>query len=387
MKVGLDVLFDGYLHLLRGKRVGLVVNPTSLNRSFRHASEIFHEAPDFTLTALFGPQHGIRGETQDNMIEWEGWRDRTTDIPVYSLYGATRTPTEQMLADVDVLVFDMQDVGTRVYTFVYTMANCMIAARDGGKEMVVLDRPNPITGAHVEGNILEKGFESFVGQYPIPMRHGMTVAELALLFNDAFGIGCQLKVVPMDGWRREMWYDQSDLNWIIPSPNMPTLWTATVYPGAVFVEGTMLSEGRGTTRPFELIGAPFVDPDRLVKELAQENLPGVFFRPCYFQPTFHKHAGELCGAVQIHVTDRERFKSVISGLAVIKTIHRLYPDRFQWRQPPYEYVEDKMPFDIIAGTDTLRAQIAGDVPLNEIEESWQSDLSRFIELRRQYLLY
>ncbi len=387
MKLGLDRVFDRYVHLIRGKRVGLIVTPASVNRAFHHACDLFRTRPECHLTALFGPQHGINSTTQDNMIEWEGGRDERTGLPVFSLYGATRIPTEEMLSLIDVLVCDLPDVGTRVYTFAATMANCMIAARQYDKEVVVLDRPNPIGGVHVEGGLVEAGFESFVGMFPIPLRHGLTMGELALLFNDAFGIGCRLSIVPLDGWKREMWYDQTGLPWIMPSPNMPTLDTATVYPGTVLVEGTLLSEGRGTTRPFELIGAPFIDPYRLVKELAEERLPGVFFRPCFFAPAFHKSAGEVCGGVQIHVLDRSSFKPVITAVALLKAIHRLYPDRLAWRDPPYEYVYDKLPFDVIAGSDKLRQQILADLPLDEIEASWQPDLARFLELRRSYLLY
>jgi uncharacterized protein YbbC (DUF1343 family) len=387
MKPGLDVVFERYRGLVRGKRIGLIVNPASVNRTFHHASDLFLASPDCHLVALFGPQHGISSTTQDNMIQWEGGRDERTGLPVYSLYGATRIPTEEMVRDLDALVCDLPDVGTRVYTFAATMANCMIAARQYDKEMIVLDRPNPIGGVQVEGGLVEPGFESFVGMFPIPLRHGMTMGELALLFNEAFGIGCRLSVVPMDGWQRQMWYDQTDLPWIMPSPNMPTLDTATVYPGTVLVEGTLLSEGRGTTRPFELIGAPFIDPYRLVKQLAGEKLPGVFFRPCFFTPTFQKHQGKVCGGVQIHVLDRRQFKPVITGIALLKAIHRLYPDQFAWRQPPYEYVYDKLPFDVIAGSDRLRQQIVADIPLAEIEASWQSDLTRFLEMRRPYLLY
>ncbi|MCS6817019.1 MAG: DUF1343 domain-containing protein [Blastocatellia bacterium] len=387
MHLGLDVLLSRHRHLLRGKRIGLIVHPPSLDRHRRHAIERFATASDVRLTAIFGPQHGLRGETQDNMIEWEGWRDPKLGIPIFSLYGATRIPTPEMLADVDVLVLDLQDVGTRVYTYIWTMALCMMAAAREGREMIVLDRPNPIGGVHVEGPVLQQGFESFVGMFPIPLRHGMTIGELARLFNEAFGIGCRLHVIPMQGWRRDLWYDQTDLLWVLPSPNMPTLETATVYPGMVLFEGTLLSEGRGTTRPFELIGAPFIDPDRLVAELRAEKLPGVFFRPCYFQPTFHKYAEQLCGGVQVHVLDRERFKPVLTAVALLKAIHRLYPEHFQWRQPPYEYVFDRLPFDILAGTDRLRQQIAEDRPLREIEDSWRADLESFRKLRRDHLMY
>ena len=387
MRTGLEVILGEKNYLLQGQRVGLIVNPTSIDRNFRHAADLFHGCDDIQLTALLGPQHGIRGETQDNMVEWEGYRDRRVGLPIYSLYGETRIPKEEMLQDVDTLVFDIQDVGTRVYTFIYTMALAMQACAQYGKKMVILDRPNPITGCHVEGNILDPAFSSFVGLFPIPMRHGMTVAESALLFNDYFEIGCLLEVVPMEGWERGMWFDQTGLPWVFPSPNMPTLDTAIVYPGVVKIEGTLVSEGRGTTRPFELIGAPYIDPNELVDALAIEDLLGVFFRPHYFQPTFQKYAGELCGGLQIHVFDREAFRPVLTGIAIIKTIYRLYPDHFQWKQPPYEYVYDKLPFDVICGTDKLRRQFIADLPLREIAESWQEDLADFLNRRKAYLLY
>jgi uncharacterized protein YbbC (DUF1343 family) len=321
------------------------------------------------------------------MIEWQSFRDGRTGLPAYSLYGETRKPTPEMLAGLDALVFDVQDVGTRVYTFVYTMALAMEAARECGKRFIVLDRPNPIGGLHIEGNILDPGFQSFVGMFPIPMRHGMTIGELALMFNHEFGIGCELEVVKMEGWRREMWFDQTRLPWIMPSPNMPALDTATVYPGSVMFEGTNISEGRGTTRPFEIIGAPFIDPYALVEELMKENLPGAVFRPLHFQPTFHKFAGEVCAGIQIHVTDRSQFKPVITGVAIICAIRRLCWNNFEWKRPPYEYVYDKLPFDVINGGSELRRQIESEVPVSEIAESWRDGLAAFAERRRAYLLY
>ena len=345
VKTGLEILLDSKLELLDGERVGLIVNPASVNSRFEHAADLFHQRSQINLSALFGPQHGIRGETQDNMIEWQTFRDSRTGLPAYSLYGEARKPTPGMLGDVDVLIFDIQDVGTRVYTFIYTMALAMEAARECGKRFIVLDRPNPIGGVQVEGNILETEFQSFVGMFPIPMRHGMTTAELALMFNREFGIGCELEVVKMEGWRRSMFYEDTRLPWVLPSPNMPTVDTAIVYPGSVMLEGTNLSEGRGTTRPFEIIGASFIEPDELIGELVKENPPGVVFRPLHFQPTFHKFAGELCGGIQLHVIDRNAFKPVITGVTIISAIRRLYPDGFAWKQPPYEYVYDKLPFD------------------------------------------
>jgi len=387
MNLGLEVLLESKLDLLDGARVGLIVNPASIDSHFRHAADLFHQHQQINLTALFGPQHGIRGETQDNMIEWQSFRDKRTGLPAYSLYGETRKPTPEMLAEVDVLVFDIQDVGTRVYTFIYTMALAMEAARDCNKRFVVLDRPNPINGVQIEGNILEPEFQSFVGMFPIPMRHGMTIGELALMFNRHFGIGCDLEVVRMEGWRRKMWFEDTGLPWVMPSPNMPTIDTAAVYPGSVMIEGANISEGRGTTRPFEIIGAPFIDPEALTDALTKDTFPGVMFRPVHFEPTFHKFAGALCGGIQIHVTDRNAFKPVITGVAIISAIRGLYTDRFEWRPPPYEYVHDKLPFDVINGSSGLREQIESNVALSEIEESWREGVLGFQSLRSEYILY
>ncbi len=385
--LGLEVLLSEKTSLLRGARVGLICNPTTVDHNFRHAADLFRAHPNINLTALFGPQHGIRGETQDNMIEWEGFRDPRTGVAAYSLYGQVRKPTEEMLRDVDALVFDIQDVGTRVYTFIYTMALAMQAAREFGKRLITLDRPNPIGGQAIEGNILELGHESFVGMFPIPMRHGMTVAELARMFNEEFKIGCDLEVVPMSGYKREFWFDDTDALWVIPSPNIPTPDTATVYPGAVMVEGTKVSEGRGTTRPFEINGAPYADAHQLAEHLNDLNLPGVHFRPHSFLPTFQKHAGTLCHGVQIHVLDRESFKPVITGIALIKACRDLYPNQFQWQEPPYEYVYDRLPFDVIAGTTKLREQVESGVSIEEIARSWEAGEREFAERRRPYLLY
>ncbi len=387
MKLGLEVLLESHLDLLDGQRVGLIVNPASINSRFEHAADLFYREKRINLTSLFGPQHGIRGETQDNMIEWQSFRDSRTGLPAYSLYGETRKPTPEMLADVDALVFDVQDVGTRVYTFIYTMALAMEAARELNKKFIVLDRPNPINGIQIEGNIHEPEFRSFVGMYPIPMRHGMTAGELALMFNKEFGIGCNLQVVKMEGWWRAMWYEETGLPWVMPSPNMPTVDTAVVYPGSVMFEGTTASEGRGTTRPFEIIGAPFIEPYRLVERLNEERLPGVVLRPMHFEPTFHKFTGQLCGGLQIHVTDRDAFKPVITGVAIISAIRELYPNEFAWKQPPYEYVFDKLPFDVINGSARLREQIEAGMPVVEIEQDWRDGLNDFAERRKEYLLY
>jgi len=387
MKPGLEVLLESRINLLDGARVGLIVNPASINSRFEHAADLFHQPTRINLTALFGPQHGIRGETQDNMIEWQSFRDPRTGVPAYSLYGETRKPTPEMLENVDVLVFDLQDVGTRVYTFAYTMALAMEAARENGKRFIVLDRPNPISGVQLEGNLLESDFTSFVGMFPIPMRHAMTIGELALMFNKEFGIGCELEVVKMEGWKREMYFDQTGLPWVMPSPNIPTPDTTTVYPGSVMFEGTNVSEGRGTTRPFEIIGAPFIDPDVLTAQLNDDRLPGVMFRPLHFQPTFHKFAGESCGGIQLHVVDRDSFKPVITAVAIISAIRRLYQNEFAWKQPPYEYVFDKLPFDVINGGSQLREDIESQMTVAEIERRWREQLDEFNNRRAPYLIY
>ena len=372
---------------VKGQRVGLICNQSSVDHELRHAADVLEGNRDIRLTAFFGPQHGIRGDVQDNMIESPHTVDKATGHPVFSLYSETREPNEDMLKDIDTFVFDMQDVGCRIYTFIYTLANCMRAAKKYGKRVVVCDRPNPINGAQVEGNVLEPAFSSFVGQYPIPTRHGMTVAELAKMFNEHFGIGCDLELILMDGWERSQWLDQTDAPWVIPSPNMPTLAAATVFPGTVHVEGTQLSEGRGTTLPFELVGAPYIDAAEYSRQLERLGLPGVRFRAAGFQPTFQKHAGVTCGGVQIHVLDREQLQSVITGVATIKIAYDMYPEKFKWKNPPYEYEYDKNPFDVIAGTPTLRKQIESGTSLGVISESWREGLAEFKVLREKYLLY
>jgi len=321
------------------------------------------------------------------MIETEHSIDRKTGLPIYSLYSETREPTEAMLQNLDVLIFDMQDVGCRIYTFAYTMANCMAAARKFGKKVIVCDRPNPINGRQVEGNVLEPDHASFVGLFPIPTRHGMTIGELACLFNEEFDIGCDLHVVQMTGWKRSHWLDDTDTPWVLPSPNMPTLDTATVFPGAVHFEGTQMSEGRGTTRPFELIGAPYIDPDEYANALNQMELPGVFFRSCIFRPTFQKHAGLSCGGVQIHVINREEFEPVITGIAMVKVAYDLYGSEFRWKEPPYEYVYDRNPFDVIAGTSSIRQAFEQGTTLEAIRSGWTAEFDKFMNSRERYLLY
>ena len=379
---------------LRGKRVGLVSNPASVDHRLLHIVDLMLADPGIDLVALFGPQHGFRSDVQDNMIESPHTEFETAAktgakkrVPLFSLYSDTREPTPEMLRGVDTLVIDLQDIGTRIYTYMYTMANCMRAARTHGVKVIVCDRPNPIGGVAVEGITLEPGNESFVGQFPIPTRHGMTMAELARLFNEHFGIAADLEVVAMEGWQRPMHWDETGLPWVMPSPNIPTLDTAVVYPGTVLFEGILISEGRGTTRPFELIGAPWIDAERFAPAINALGLPGVHFRPAVFEPTFHKHATQSCGGCQIHVTDRQAFRPVLTGVALIEQFRRAAPDRFAWREPPYEYEHEKLPFDILAGSDVLRRQIESGVPAADIAASWQADEAAFTALRHTYLLY
>src|SRR2546429_342830 len=347
---------------LAGRRVGVVCNPASIDAAFRHIADRVAADSRVRLGALFGPQHGFRSDVQENMIETGHGRDEIRRVPVYSLYSETREPTAEMLRDLDLLVIDLQDVGTRIYTYIYTMANCLRAARRHGVKVVVCDRPNPIGGVAVEGPMLERGFESFVGLYPIPMRHGMTIGELARLFNEHFDIGAQLEVVTMERWSRGMYADRTGLPWVLPSPNIPTLDSAVVYPGTVLFEGTNVSEGRGTTRPFELVGAPWVTAEPFADAMNRLALPGVHFRPAVFEPTFHKHAKTSCGGCQIHVLDRETFRAVETGVALVGAFRAADTRGFQWREPPYEYEHEKPPIDILAGSSELREPIAARTP-------------------------
>jgi uncharacterized protein YbbC (DUF1343 family) len=349
--------------------------------------------PAIEVAALFGPQHGFRSDVQDNMIETphaefgaaaDGPRRR---IPLYSLYSDTRIPDPGMLQGLDVLVVDLQDIGTRIYTYAYTMANCMRAAKAHGLRVVVCDRPNPIGGVEIEGITLEAGSESFVGQFPVPTRHGMTVGELARLFNEHFGIGADLEVIRLDGWTRPMYWDATGLPWVMPSPNIPTLDSAIVFPGAVHVEGTIASEGRGTTRPFELIGAPWVKAERFAAGLNARHLPGVHFRATVFEPTFQKHARVACGGCQIHVLDRAAFRPVLTGMAVIDAMRAEDPAAFAWKQPPYEYEHDRDPIELIAGSPAFRAAIDRGERAEQIAERWHDSVEAFRTLRQPFLLY
>ncbi|MBT3924158.1 MAG: DUF1343 domain-containing protein [Nitrospina sp.] len=385
---GIDHLLSQPEKYLTGKTVGLIVNHTSLAGDGRHSIEHFHSDSTFTLQALFAPEHGLYGTAQD-MVHISNEVDPLSGLNIKSLYGKSEdslTPDPALLQDIDNLVFDIQDVGARYYTFIYTMANCMTICKQTGTRMVVCDRPNPINGTAVEGNLVGDNWCSFVGQYPLPNRHGMTVGELALLLNYHFDIQCDLQVVPMTGWNREMWFDQTGMVWTPPSPNMPTLATATVYPGMCLIEGTLLSEGRGTTLPFEQIGAPFIDPQKLKARLDSKLLPGVFFRPQYFKPMFQKHAGEVCAGIQFHITDRDQFKPLLTTLELLRAIAEIYPEQLQWRTEPYEYVSDRLAIDLLYGNSKFRKTLFDpDFSLEKLDDS--EELESFLPVRKEYLIY
>lgn len=385
---GLDRLQAGGWGLLRGQRVGLLVHPASVDANLRHARDQMASARGAVdLRALFGPQHGILGQTQDNMIEWSGFRDPDLGIPVHSLYGEHRRPTPAMLADIDTLVVDLQDVGARYYTFIWTLLLCLEACAECGKRVVVLDRPNPLGGVATEGNVLDPEYRSFVGLAPIPMRHGLTIGELAGFFRAWRGLDIELDVVWMDGWRRQMDFEATGLPWVLPSPNMPTVETAFVYPGGCLLEGTNLSEGRGTTRPFEIFGAPFVDGRKLAAVLQAWNLPGCRLRPLSFEPTFHKFAGRVCGGVQVHVTNRRAFEPVVTYTAAMAAVAGLWPQEFAWKRPPYEYEQEKLPIDILAGGARWREQLEAGLTPWQMKAGWLEELRAFADVAEAHRHY
>jgi uncharacterized protein YbbC (DUF1343 family) len=383
---GLEVLARRLPTLLRGRRVALLCHQASVTRTFEHAAAVIGRMGGVRLVSLWAPEHGVRGAAQDQ-VPVGGERDPATDLPVWSLYGRRRAPDAAMLEGVDTVVVDLQDVGARYYTFVWTTALTLQACARHGVPVVVLDRPNPLGGVRLEGNLPDPAFSSFVGLYPLPVRHGMTIGELAAYLNEAHALGCDLAVVPMDGWRRPMAWEDTGLPWVAPSPNMPTPDTARVYPGGCLIEGTNLSEGRGTTRPFELVGAPYLDGGRLAEALNRRGLPGVAFRPVGFTPTFHKWKGTTCGGVQVHVTDAARFRPYTAYLALIIEARRQAPWPFRWRRPPYEFERRRLPIDLLLGGEAIRRAIERDTPLGRIEATWRAGLAAFARARRPYLRY
>ena len=381
-EVGLSVLFREQLAVVEGRSIGLITNQTGIDRQFRSNLTLFAEHPQVELTALFSPEHGISGSTQAG-IQIASAIGKGKQIPIHSLYGETRQPTPGMLTGIDVLVYDIQDVGSRFYTYISTLLRSMRAAAANNVDFMVLDRPNPIRGDRVEGSLLQPAFRSFVGEMTIPIRHGMTIGELARFCQKELdSTSSQLEVVPMHGWQRGMWYDESGLPWVPPSPNMPTVETATLYPGTCLIEGTNLSEGRGTTKPFEWIGAPWIDPERWADTLNSLELPAAHFRPIHFTPTFSKYADQECYGVQVHVTDRDKFKPVDTALHLIAMAQRDYPDQFEFLKNRGRYF-----FDLLAGTDDLRLRLTKRDSPAEIVESWETQVDIFTEQRHPYLLY
>lgn len=387
LQVGLEkVVHDDSLSFA-GQRIGYLSNQASTDRDLVHGRVLLQQKYGDRLTCLFSPQHGFFSEKQDNMIESDHALDAVTGLPIYSLYGAHRRPTAEMFAQLDVLLIDLIDVGTRVYTFLYTMAYCLEMAAQLGKKVVVLDRPNPIGGEKIEGNLLRADCTSFVGLYPLPMRHGLTFAELALLINDEFHLGAELEVVKLTGWRRSMLFRDTGFPWVWPSPNMPTPETALVYPGQVLWEGTNVSEGRGTTLPFELVGAPYWRHADMFQAVAKTPLPGCCLRPVVFEPTSGKWAGQACYGFQIHVTKSRTFLPYRSSLALLQAAIRLYPEQYQYKQPPYEYEYERLPMDLLIGDQQVRRQLEEGVSVLEIEEGWQAELRVFDRLKKKYVLY
>jgi len=382
VKPGLEVLLQQEMDLIRDKRVGLVTNNSAVTGDAVHVVDALL-AGGVRLTALYGPEHGVRGDIADGQEITSG-NDPRTGVPVYSLYGPTKKPTAEMLAGIDVMLYDLQDVGARFYTFTYTMSYCMQACAESGKPFIVLDRPNPIGGLAVEGNVLDKNFASFVGLHPIPVRHGMTIGELATFFNSEFLIGADLTVVTCQGWKRSMYFDETGLPWVMPSPNMPTLDAAILFVGTCFIEGTNVSEARGTCKPFEMIGAPWVDACALADRLNSLDLPGVRFRPVHFIPNASKHQQQQCAGVQIHITERNAVRSVETGMHLVKALQDLHPNDFEFRPAG---ASGKSHFDLLAGTDKTRLAIQAGVPVSEIVLSWQEGLRRFMILKQRHGLY
>ena len=379
-KFGLDKLVSGFPEPLLGKRVGVVCHAASVDSSYRHVIDILADGGKCTLAAIFGPQHGLFGQTQDNMVEWEGSVHPLLKIPVYSLYGERRKPSQKMLDGLDALLFDVQDVGARPYTYVWTLKHCMEACAERGIPVWVLDRPNPIGLVGIDGPMLSEDFFSFVGGAAIPLCHRMTMGEMALLIKKLYVPDADVNVVWMDGWLRGSLWSDTGLPWVLPSPNMPTLDTAVVYPGQVLLEATNISEGRGTTRPFELFGTPFINAGEIIPILRKSNLPGCLFREHGFIPTFQKWAGQFCGGIQIHVTDAAAFRPVQTTAAILGAVIKLYGNQFKFKVPPYEYEYDKMPFDILAGDTNMREALLAGESAEDMRARWEKDYGAWREL-------
>jgi len=387
VKIGLELVAQEWPNALKNKRVGLLCHPASTLRDYTHAADVFSKIKSLKMACFFGPQHGIRGETQANMVEWEGFSDPKTGLPVYSLYGDHRKPIPEMLDCLDVLVIDLFDIGARYYTYIWTMDLCLKACADLKKSVVILDRPNPINGVDMEGTVLDEKFYSFVGLRKLPIRHAMTIGEIANYLKHEYHPTVDLHIIKMKGYDRKAWFEETELPWIMPSPNIPTMDSAVVYPGMCLLEGTILSEGRGTTRPFELFGAPFIDAEKVADALNEQKLPGVFFRSAHFKPTFGKFKDKLCHGAQLHLQNRKIFKPFFTGLSVIKAVRDLYKSQFEWLSGPYEYERRKNPIDILCGTSRIRTLLEANESIKTIEKWYSNDLKEFSKIRQKYLLY
>jgi len=387
VKTGLDRLKTEFRQTLKGARLGLLANQASVDSSLAPAKEVVAKCLPGQLKALFGPQHGYGGEDQDNMIETGHSFDQELRVPIFSLYSSIREPLHEMFELIDVLLIDLQDVGARVYTFAATMRNCLTAAARKNKKVVVLDRPNPLGGETVEGNLLQPEFYSFVGPYRLPMRHGLTMGEMALMFNEKFELNCDLEVILMQGWRRKMLWPATGLTWIMPSPNMPMPETAWVYPGQVMLEGANLSEGRGTCRPFEIFGAPYLNARAVINVLDPAATKGCRITEYTFRPTFNKWQGELCHGFMIFPIDLNIYRPYYTTLAFLKAIIEIHPDDFKWNNPPYEYEFKKMPIDIITGTASIRRDLKAGMPIKQLEEKWLPQLEDYLQMKKKYHLY
>ncbi|MDG5814806.1 DUF1343 domain-containing protein [Chitinispirillales bacterium ANBcel5] len=383
----LDRIIDSPPQALRGKKIGVVCHAASINHEYKHIIDLLFQHNEYVLAAIFGPQHGVHGETQDNMVEWEGAIHPKLSIPVYSLYGTVRKPTKMMLQGLDALIFDIQDVGARPYTYIWTLKLCMEACAQQGIPLWVLDRPNPIGMIPCDGPMLNERFFSFVGGANIPLCHRLTMGEMATIIKQTYVTDCELNVVWMDGWWRNSLWSQTGLPWVMPSPNMPTLDTALVYPGQVLLEATNLSEARGTTRPFELCGAPYIPIESVLESLKDANLSGCMFRNHGFIPTFHKWHGCFCNGFQIHVTDPSLFHPVETTAAILNAVISTAPDEFEWKQPPYEYEHEKMPIDILSGDTSFRTSIENGVPSQELRKNWLSQYGEYNELFKSVAHY
>jgi uncharacterized protein YbbC (DUF1343 family) len=387
VKTGLENLFDHPKAGLKSYRLGLLCNASSVNSQFIHARMLINKLYPGQLKAIYSPQHGFYAEKQDNMIESSDMLDPYLNIPVFSLYGETRVPTRNMLDAIDLLIIDLPDVGTRVYTFSTTLSYCLEAAKKYDKQVLLLDRPNPIGGKLVEGNVLHPDCRSFVGRFPVPMRHGLTMGELALLYNEQFGIDCDLEIIPMKGWKRNMFFKDTGLAWTAPSPNLPTPDSALVYPGQVIWEGTNISEGRGTTQPFELFGAPFINPQKILEFLGNHKIPGVILREAAFEPTSNKWKGNICRGFQIHVTDHESYRPYHTSLRLLQAVLLSHKNEFEWKSTPYEYEFKKRPIDLILGDKSIRQCLESGMELDELEKGWGENLEKFLAARQNVLLY